>query len=134
MRRTLEPAALEERERPRLSLGAVYKSPRTLCVRKAAGSVRKPHPPAPGARLAPTLDLTHGSPALLRTSARLTNIPDPPLRTLRFWHSVIYEQMGFKRQLSSAEIFEQAYRFSQELAAKGDRLSNVVRCGARVRC
>ncbi|CAM9794399.1 unnamed protein product, partial [Hapterophycus canaliculatus] len=35
-------------------------------------------------------------------------------------------QMGFKRQLSSAEIFEQAYRFSQELQARGDRLSNVV--------
>lgn len=39
--------------------------------------------------------------------------------------------MGFKRQLSSSEIFEQAYRFSQELAARGDRLSNVVR---RWRC
>lgn len=36
--------------------------------------------------------------------------------------------MGFKRQLSAAEIFEQAYRFSQELQARGDRLSNVVRC------
>ena len=35
--------------------------------------------------------------------------------------------MGFKRQLSAAEIFEQAYRFSQELQARGDRLSNVVR-------
>ncbi|CAM9794244.1 unnamed protein product [Scytosiphon promiscuus] len=38
-------------------------------------------------------------------------------------------QMGFKRQLSSAEIFEQAYRFSQELQARGDRLSNVVFMG-----
>lgn len=37
------------------------------------------------------------------------------------------EQMGFKRQLSSAEIFEQAYHFSQELNARGERLSNVVR-------
>lgn len=35
--------------------------------------------------------------------------------------------MGFKRQLSAAEIFEQAYRFSQELQKRGDRLSNVVR-------
>lgn len=34
--------------------------------------------------------------------------------------------MGFKRQLTSSEIFEQAYRFAQELAAKGERLSNVV--------
>ncbi|CAM9477483.1 unnamed protein product [Choristocarpus tenellus] len=38
-------------------------------------------------------------------------------------------QMGFKRQLTSAEIFEQAYRFSQELAAKGERLSNIVLMG-----
>ncbi|CAM9426358.1 unnamed protein product [Pylaiella littoralis] len=38
-------------------------------------------------------------------------------------------QMGFKRQLTSAEIFEQAYRFSQELQARGDRLSNVVFMG-----
>lgn len=38
-------------------------------------------------------------------------------------------QMGFKRQLSAAEIFEQAYRFSQELQARGDRLSNVVFMG-----
>ncbi|CAB1113672.1 unnamed protein product [Ectocarpus sp. CCAP 1310/34] len=35
-------------------------------------------------------------------------------------------QMGFKRQLSAAEIFEQAYRFSQELQKRGDRLSNVI--------
>lgn len=38
-------------------------------------------------------------------------------------------QMGFKRQLSSSEIFEQAYRFAQELAARGERLSNVVFMG-----
>ncbi|CBJ28680.1 conserved unknown protein [Ectocarpus siliculosus] len=38
-------------------------------------------------------------------------------------------QMGFKRQLSAAEIFEQAYRFSQELQKRGDRLSNVVFMG-----
>lgn len=34
--------------------------------------------------------------------------------------------MGFKRQLTSAEIFEQAYRFAQELSARGERLTNVV--------
>ncbi|CAN0002429.1 unnamed protein product [Ectocarpus sp. 13 AM-2016] len=37
--------------------------------------------------------------------------------------------MGFKRQLNAAEIFEQAYRFSQELQKRGDRLSNVVFMG-----
>lgn len=36
-------------------------------------------------------------------------------------------QMGFSRHLSEAEIFEQAARFSTELRAKGERLSNVVR-------
>ncbi|CAM9903827.1 unnamed protein product, partial [Discosporangium mesarthrocarpum] len=35
-------------------------------------------------------------------------------------------QMGFARQLTSSEIFEQAYRFSQELTSSGERLSNVV--------
>ncbi|KAJ1460161.1 hypothetical protein M885DRAFT_433905 [Pelagophyceae sp. CCMP2097] len=38
-------------------------------------------------------------------------------------------QMGFTRNLSSAEIFEQAARFSRELTAKGERLSNVVYMG-----
>ena len=38
-------------------------------------------------------------------------------------------QMGFKRDLSEAEIFEQAARFSAELRAKGERLSNVVFMG-----
>lgn len=38
-------------------------------------------------------------------------------------------QMGFKRHLSAEEIFEQAQRFSAELQAKGERLSNVVLMG-----
>lgn len=38
-------------------------------------------------------------------------------------------QMGFARHLSSAEIFEQAQRFSLELRARGERLSNVVLMG-----
>ncbi len=38
-------------------------------------------------------------------------------------------QMGFVRDLSAAEIFEQAARFSAELQAKGERLSNVVFMG-----
>jgi len=38
-------------------------------------------------------------------------------------------QMGFKRDLSEAEIFEQAARFSAELKAKDERLSNVVFMG-----
>ena len=38
-------------------------------------------------------------------------------------------QMGFSRDLSEAEIFEQAARFSTELRAKGERLSNVVFMG-----
>ena len=38
-------------------------------------------------------------------------------------------QMGFKRSLSSAEIFEQAARFSSELRAREERLSNVVFMG-----
>lgn len=38
-------------------------------------------------------------------------------------------QMGFSRQLSSAEIFEQAQKFSVELKAKNERLSNIVMMG-----
>ncbi|MEL6403715.1 MAG: 23S rRNA (adenine(2503)-C(2))-methyltransferase RlmN [Chloroflexota bacterium] len=38
-------------------------------------------------------------------------------------------QMGFARNLSSTEIFEQAMRFSRELEAQGERLSNVVLMG-----
>ncbi len=38
-------------------------------------------------------------------------------------------QMGFGRNLSAAEIFEQAMRFARELAARGERLSNVVFMG-----
>ena len=38
-------------------------------------------------------------------------------------------QMGFSRQLTSAEIFEQAQKFSAELKKKGERLSNVVFMG-----
>ena len=38
-------------------------------------------------------------------------------------------QMGFARNLTSTEIFEQAMRFSRELEAKGERLSNVVLMG-----
>lgn len=38
-------------------------------------------------------------------------------------------QMGFARHLTAAEIFEQAQRFSAELRAQGERLSNVVLMG-----
>jgi 23S rRNA (adenine2503-C2)-methyltransferase len=38
-------------------------------------------------------------------------------------------QMGFARQLTSSEIFEQALYFARELEAEGDRLSNVVLMG-----
>lgn len=38
-------------------------------------------------------------------------------------------QMGFSRQLTSTEIFEQTQRFSAELRAKDERLSNVVMMG-----
>jgi len=38
-------------------------------------------------------------------------------------------QMGFARQLTSAEIFEQAMLFARELEAEGERLSNVVLMG-----
>lgn len=38
-------------------------------------------------------------------------------------------QMGFARNLTSTEIFEQAYRFAQLLAEDGERLSNVVLMG-----
>ena len=38
-------------------------------------------------------------------------------------------QMGFSRNLTVSEIFEQAMIFARELAAKGDRLSNVVFMG-----
>jgi 23S rRNA (adenine2503-C2)-methyltransferase len=38
-------------------------------------------------------------------------------------------QMGFARHLTADEIFEQAQRFSAELQAKGERLSNVVMMG-----
>ena len=38
-------------------------------------------------------------------------------------------QMGFSRQLSSSEIFEQAAKFAVELRRKNERLSNVVLMG-----
>ncbi len=38
-------------------------------------------------------------------------------------------QMGFARQLTATEIFEQAARFAVELATQGERLSNVVLMG-----
>lgn len=38
-------------------------------------------------------------------------------------------QMGFGRHLTATEIFEQAVLFARELAAQGDRLSNVVLMG-----
>jgi 23S rRNA (adenine2503-C2)-methyltransferase len=38
-------------------------------------------------------------------------------------------QMGFSRHLSAAEIVEQAWRFSNELKARGERLSNIVLMG-----
>eukprot|EP00607_Mallomonas_marina_P006102 CAMPEP_0182432438 /NCGR_PEP_ID=MMETSP1167-20130531/56357_1 /TAXON_ID=2988 /ORGANISM="Mallomonas Sp, Strain CCMP3275" /LENGTH=393 /DNA_ID=CAMNT_0024619959 /DNA_START=89 /DNA_END=1270 /DNA_ORIENTATION=- len=38
-------------------------------------------------------------------------------------------QMGFSRQLSSSEIFEQAQRFSAELRRADERLSNIVMMG-----
>ncbi len=38
-------------------------------------------------------------------------------------------QMGFSRQLTSDEIFEQAYHMSSLLARRGERLSNVVFMG-----
>jgi len=38
-------------------------------------------------------------------------------------------QMGFKRDLTEAEIFEQAARFASELQSRGERLSNVVFMG-----
>lgn len=38
-------------------------------------------------------------------------------------------QMGFARHLTAAEIFEQALRFACDLAAQGERLSNVVLMG-----
>lgn len=38
-------------------------------------------------------------------------------------------QMGFGRHLSAAEIFEQAMIFARDLAARGERLSNVVFMG-----
>ncbi|MCU0499813.1 MAG: 23S rRNA (adenine(2503)-C(2))-methyltransferase RlmN [Anaerolineae bacterium] len=38
-------------------------------------------------------------------------------------------QMGFARHLTAAEIFEQAAHFAADLAAEGDRLSNVVLMG-----
>lgn len=38
-------------------------------------------------------------------------------------------QMGFARQLTSTEIFEQAMRFAADLEAQGERLSNVVFMG-----
>uniref|UniRef100_A0A7S1DYM6 Radical SAM core domain-containing protein n=1 Tax=Hemiselmis andersenii TaxID=464988 RepID=A0A7S1DYM6_HEMAN len=38
-------------------------------------------------------------------------------------------QMGFARQLTASEIFEQVLRFHCELAQKGERLSNVVLMG-----
>lgn len=38
-------------------------------------------------------------------------------------------QMGFARHLTSAEIFEQAMHFAQQLEAEGERLSNVVLMG-----
>jgi len=38
-------------------------------------------------------------------------------------------QMGFARHLSATEIFEQAAIFARELAARGERLSNIVLMG-----
>ena len=38
-------------------------------------------------------------------------------------------QMGFARQLTSTEIFEQAALFARELQAEGERLSNIVMMG-----
>jgi len=38
-------------------------------------------------------------------------------------------QMGFARHLSATEIFEQAALFARELAARGERLSNIVMMG-----
>ncbi|MGB7338666.1 MAG: 23S rRNA (adenine(2503)-C(2))-methyltransferase RlmN [Phototrophicaceae bacterium] len=38
-------------------------------------------------------------------------------------------QMGFARNLTATEIFEQAMRFARELEAKGERLSNIVLMG-----
>ena len=38
-------------------------------------------------------------------------------------------RMGFARNLTTEEIFEQAMRFARELEAQGDRLSNVVLMG-----
>lgn len=38
-------------------------------------------------------------------------------------------QMGFARNLTSTEIFEQAMRFARELETKGERLSNIVLMG-----
>ena len=38
-------------------------------------------------------------------------------------------QMGYSRNLTSTEIFEQAMRFARELEADGDRLSNIVLMG-----
>ncbi len=38
-------------------------------------------------------------------------------------------QMGFSRNLTETEIFEQAWRFHAELKARGERLSNVVMMG-----
>lgn len=38
-------------------------------------------------------------------------------------------QMGFGRHLSAGEIFEQAMVFARELAARGERLSNIVLMG-----
>ena len=38
-------------------------------------------------------------------------------------------QMGFSRQLTSTEIFEQAQKFSSELLQKNERLSNIVMMG-----
>jgi adenine C2-methylase RlmN of 23S rRNA A2503 and tRNA A37 len=37
--------------------------------------------------------------------------------------------MGFSRQLSSTEIFEQAQKFSAELRKENQRLSNIVMMG-----
>ena len=41
-------------------------------------------------------------------------------------------QMGFKRDLSADEIFEQAAVFSGELTRQGERLSNVVFMGTHI--
>lgn len=38
-------------------------------------------------------------------------------------------QMGFSRNLSATEIFEQAHRYAVDLGARGERLSNVVLMG-----